>query len=129
MSTPLVCWNTPCTPQKQPPAKTAVAVAAVAFCVSVWAQGTDYSKIEILTDKIAPNLYLLSGSAGVDPAHEDALIHLAFLVEEQGQSETADLLRNRLRRVAATTGRSYRKSSIAGTRSACTASATRSSSQ
>jgi len=46
--------------------------AAVAFSVSAWAQGTDYSKIEILTDKIAPNLYLLSGSAGVDPAHEDA---------------------------------------------------------
>jgi hypothetical protein len=24
--TPLTCWNTPCTPQKQPPAKTAVSV-------------------------------------------------------------------------------------------------------
>ena len=46
--------------------------AAVALSVNAWAQGTDYSKIEILTDTIAPNLYLLSGSAGVDPAHEDA---------------------------------------------------------
>jgi len=36
------------------------------------AQGIDFSKIEILTEKIAPNLYILSGSAGADPAHEDA---------------------------------------------------------
>src|SRR5438128_10338260 len=49
-----------------------VGFAAVALSVSTGAQGTDYSKIEILTEKIAPNLYLLSGSAGVDPAHEDA---------------------------------------------------------
>ena len=36
-------------------------LVAVAFCVSAWAQGqgTDFSKIEILTEKIAPNLYLL----------------------------------------------------------------------
>jgi len=47
---------------------------AIAFSVSASAQGqgTDFSKIEILTEKIAPNLYLLSGSAGADPAHEDA---------------------------------------------------------
>lgn len=47
---------------------------AAALSVTVWAQGpaTDYSKIEILTEKIAPNLYLLSGSAGVDPGHQDA---------------------------------------------------------
>ncbi|MEO8051018.1 MAG: MBL fold metallo-hydrolase, partial [Acidobacteriota bacterium] len=52
--------------------------AAVAVVVGVglgaWAQaqGIDYAKIEILTEKIAPNLYLLSGSAGADPGHEDA---------------------------------------------------------
>jgi glyoxylase-like metal-dependent hydrolase (beta-lactamase superfamily II) len=34
--------------------------------------GIDYAKIEILTEKIAPNLYMLSGSAGADPGHEDA---------------------------------------------------------
>src|SRR5713226_4104634 len=47
---------------------------AVALSTSAWAQGDgrDYSKIEILTEKIAPNLYLLSGSAGADPAHQDA---------------------------------------------------------
>jgi glyoxylase-like metal-dependent hydrolase (beta-lactamase superfamily II) len=49
-----------------------IVFAAAALSASVLAQGTDYSKIEILTEKIAPNLYLLSGSAGVDPAHEDA---------------------------------------------------------
>ena len=35
-------------------------------------QGTDFGKIEILTERIAPNLFMLSGSAGADPAHEDA---------------------------------------------------------
>ncbi len=49
-----------------------VGLAAVALSVSAWAQGTDYGKIEILTEKIAPNLYMLSGSAGVDPGHQDA---------------------------------------------------------
>jgi glyoxylase-like metal-dependent hydrolase (beta-lactamase superfamily II) len=46
----------------------------MAFSASAWAQGqgTDFSRIEILTEKIAPNLYLLSGSAGADPAHQDA---------------------------------------------------------
>ena len=41
---------------------------------AVWAQGQgiDYAKIEILTEKIGPNLYMLSGSAGADPGHEDA---------------------------------------------------------
>src|SRR3974377_147054 len=36
------------------------------------AQGIDYAHIEIETEKIAPNLYMLSGSAGLDPAHQDA---------------------------------------------------------
>jgi len=49
-----------------------VAIAALTIGANAWAQGTDYSKIEILTEKISPNFYLLSGSAGADPAHEDA---------------------------------------------------------
>ncbi len=52
-----------------------LAVAAtVAVSLSAWAQGQriDYAKIEILTEKIAPNLYILTGSAGADPGHEDA---------------------------------------------------------
>jgi glyoxylase-like metal-dependent hydrolase (beta-lactamase superfamily II) len=40
--------------------------------MSAAAQAIDYNTIEIRTDKIAPNLYMLSGSAGLDPAHEDA---------------------------------------------------------
>jgi glyoxylase-like metal-dependent hydrolase (beta-lactamase superfamily II) len=35
-------------------------------------QGTDFNAIEILTEKVGPNLNLLSGSAGTDPNHEDA---------------------------------------------------------
>src|ERR1700730_9485407 len=51
-----------------------VALAAVALTASAWAQGqgTDFSKIDITREKIAPNLYMLSGSAGLDPGHQDA---------------------------------------------------------
>jgi glyoxylase-like metal-dependent hydrolase (beta-lactamase superfamily II) len=46
--------------------------AVVPWIPPVAAQGIDYAKIEILTEKLAPNLYILSGSGGADPAHEDA---------------------------------------------------------
>src|SRR4029077_14131537 len=51
-----------------------VALAAVALSARAWAQGqgTDYSKIDITAEKVAPNLYMLSGSAGLDPGHQDA---------------------------------------------------------
>jgi len=51
-----------------------VVVATVAVSWIAWAQGQgiDYAKIEILTEQIAPNLYMLAGSAGADPGHEDA---------------------------------------------------------
>ena len=47
---------------------------AVSVALSAWpqGQGIDYAKIEILTEKIAPNLYMLSGSGGADPGHQDA---------------------------------------------------------
>ena len=48
------------------------ALAAAALSTSARSQGLDYGRIEITTDQIAPNLYMLSGSAGLDPAHEDA---------------------------------------------------------
>ena len=50
------------------------ALAALAISASAQAQpaGTDFSKIRIETQKIAPNLYLLSGSSGLDANHEDA---------------------------------------------------------
>ncbi len=54
--------------------KSFVIAAALAASAMVWAQpqGIDFGKIEILTEKIAPNLYILSGSAGADPGHQDA---------------------------------------------------------
>src|ERR1700733_9906844 len=50
-----------------------VAFTAVILSASAWAQGagTDFSKIDITAEKIAPNLYMLSGSAGTDPGHQD----------------------------------------------------------
>src|ERR1700748_1635482 len=32
----------------------------------------DFNKVEIVTERLAPNVYMLSGSAGLDPSHEDA---------------------------------------------------------
>jgi cyclase len=49
-----------------------VALAGTALCASARSQNLDYNKIDIATDQIAPNLYMLSGSAGLDPSHEDA---------------------------------------------------------
>jgi glyoxylase-like metal-dependent hydrolase (beta-lactamase superfamily II) len=50
------------------------AFTALALSASAWAQGQgmDFSKIDITAEKIAPNLYMLSGSAGLDPGHQDA---------------------------------------------------------
>jgi cyclase len=46
--------------------------AVAALTALVRAQGgIQYDKIEIKTDKVAPNLYMLSGSEGVDPGHPD----------------------------------------------------------
>src|SRR5213592_3523400 len=48
------------------------AFAAAAFSLSAWGQGTDFSKIEFTSKKIAPNLYMISGSPNVDVNHPDA---------------------------------------------------------
>src|SRR5436309_9201813 len=48
-----------------------VVAAVAALSVSLLAQGIQYDKIEIKTEKIAPNLYMLSGSENVDPGHPD----------------------------------------------------------
>src|SRR5262245_55854634 len=48
-----------------------IAAAAAALSVGLLAQGIQYDKIEIKTEKIAPNLYMLSGSENVDPGHPD----------------------------------------------------------
>jgi hypothetical protein len=49
-----------------------ILAAVLVASLSARGQGIDYAKIEILTEKIAPNLYLLSGSASADPGHQDA---------------------------------------------------------
>src|SRR5437667_319531 len=49
-----------------------VALAAGALSVSVWAQGTDFSKIEFTAKKVTSNLYMVSGSPKVDVNHPDA---------------------------------------------------------
>jgi cyclase len=46
-------------------------VVAALFPAAATAQGIQYDKIEIKTEKIAPNLYMLSGSENVDPGHPD----------------------------------------------------------
>ena len=43
----------------------------IALSAIAQGQGIEYAKIEILTEKIAPNLYMLSGSPGADPGHQD----------------------------------------------------------
>src|SRR5204863_8535663 len=52
--------------------------SVIAICVTAaWSGGAgaqtgiQYDKIEIKTDKVAPNLYMLSGSENVDPGHPD----------------------------------------------------------
>jgi cyclase len=51
-----------------------IAAAALVILASVGgrAQGIDFAQTEILTRQIAPNFYVLSGSAGVDPGHPEA---------------------------------------------------------
>ena len=49
-----------------------LAAVALSMCASAQGPGTDFTKIDITTEKIAPNLYMLSGSAGLDPGHQDA---------------------------------------------------------
>jgi cyclase len=42
-----------------------------ALATSTWAQEMDFNKVEIITERIGPNVYMLTGSSGVDPFHED----------------------------------------------------------
>src|SRR5204863_8252495 len=49
----------------------ATVVAAVSVSLLGQGQAIPYDKIEIKTEKLAPNLYMLSGSENVDPGHPD----------------------------------------------------------
>jgi cyclase len=45
---------------------------ALAFTTGALAQEMDFAKVQILTEKLGPNVYMLTGSGGLDPSHEDA---------------------------------------------------------
>ncbi|HEY7300748.1 MAG TPA: MBL fold metallo-hydrolase [Xanthobacteraceae bacterium] len=47
-------------------------LATAAWSTSGYAQTMDFGKIEIVTEQLAPNLHMLTGSSGIDPGHEDA---------------------------------------------------------
>jgi cyclase len=48
------------------------AVAVIALSTSGSAQQMDFAKVQIITEKLGPNVYMLTGSSGLDPSHEDA---------------------------------------------------------
>jgi glyoxylase-like metal-dependent hydrolase (beta-lactamase superfamily II) len=39
---------------------------------SAWSQQLDFDKVQIITEQLGPNVYMLTGSAGLDPSHDDA---------------------------------------------------------
>jgi cyclase len=49
-----------------------IGLAVAPFSTSAWSQQMDFSKVQIITEKLAPNVYMLTGSSGIDPSHEDA---------------------------------------------------------
>jgi glyoxylase-like metal-dependent hydrolase (beta-lactamase superfamily II) len=54
------------------PAAVASAAAAAIQQGAAALQGIDYTKIELRTEPLAPNVYALTGSPGVDPGHPEA---------------------------------------------------------
>jgi len=47
-------------------------LALATLSTSGWSQEMDFDKVEIVTEKLGPNVYMLTGSGGLDPSHEDA---------------------------------------------------------
>jgi cyclase len=47
-------------------------LTSAAVAASASAQEMDFNKVEIITERIASSLYILTGSSGLDPSHEDA---------------------------------------------------------
>src|SRR5436309_5363357 len=47
-------------------------LATLAAGPAALAQTMDFAKVEIITEQLGPNVYMLSGSSGLDPSHEDA---------------------------------------------------------
>jgi cyclase len=49
-----------------------VGLTSAAVATSALAQEMDFNKVEIITQQLGPNVYMLTGSSGLDPSHEDA---------------------------------------------------------
>jgi cyclase len=49
-----------------------VCLAVALFATLAQAQTIDFAKVQIIAEPMAPNLTMLSGSAGLDPSHDDA---------------------------------------------------------
>src|SRR5712672_2228091 len=49
-----------------------VGLAFAPMAPSALAQQMDFDKVQIITEKLGPNVYMLTGSSGLDPSHEDA---------------------------------------------------------
>src|SRR3982751_470425 len=50
----------------------ALATALVSSAQGTQAQDLDFAKVQIITEQLGPNVYMLTGSSGLDPSHEDA---------------------------------------------------------
>jgi cyclase len=49
-----------------------VGLAVAPVSTSGFAQQMDFDKVQIISEQLGPNLYMLTGSSGLDPSHEDA---------------------------------------------------------
>ena len=49
-----------------------VGLALAPHSTSGWSQQMDFNKVQIISEQLGPNVYMLTGSAGLDPSHEDA---------------------------------------------------------
>src|SRR5712691_2929102 len=49
-----------------------VGLAVAPVSTSGSAQQMDFDKVQIITEQLGPNLYMLTGSGGLDPSHDDA---------------------------------------------------------
>jgi cyclase len=49
-----------------------VGLALAPLSTSGWSQEMDFNRVQIISEQLGPNVYMLTGSAGLDPSHEDA---------------------------------------------------------
>jgi cyclase len=49
-----------------------VGFALAPLSTSGWSQEMDFNKVQIIAEQLGPNVYMLTGSGGLDPSHDDA---------------------------------------------------------